>query len=359
MPEKILFLTHALNNSGAPIVLNDMVKMCCNNGMHVEIVALEDGPLRTEYEAAGIPIMIADNFLDYIEAWRSLFSKFDIVVANTLLCIEAIYILNTTNVPTIWWIHEPEYWFKEYVPIFPKKEELKSNIHIYGVSPITNELIKEYCGYEPKLLPFGIADRKDDFTKSKPKNDAVRFILPATFSRVKGQDILVRAVETLSDDVRSKCLFRLCGAINRAEKDYYNAVESGAAQYTEIEMLGALSHDEVLKVMADSDFCIVPSRSEPFSATAVEAMMMEIVPLISDVCGVKDFVSDTENCFVFPSGDAEALAKAITNAVKLIRKKEQYAIVSKNARKCYENNLSTKVFEKKVMSVFDEISRKG
>ena len=51
----LLFVSHDLSLSGAPILLLQLAIWCKRNGMFVLVVAPDDGPLREKYEAAGIP----------------------------------------------------------------------------------------------------------------------------------------------------------------------------------------------------------------------------------------------------------------------------------------------------------------
>ena len=46
MKQRLLFVTHQLSRTGAPIVLLDMIRLCINNGYEVEVITMLDGPLR-------------------------------------------------------------------------------------------------------------------------------------------------------------------------------------------------------------------------------------------------------------------------------------------------------------------------
>ncbi len=336
---RILFISHILSRTGAPIVLFDLVRACAQKGYLVEVISMEEGELLEDYESAGISVSIVSSFLDDAGLWQKRFMQYDAVVVNTLVCIEAIYILNTTAVPVLWWIHEHEYWFSHYQPIFPKSDELHSNIHVYGVSPITIEYIDKYTGYKAGLLPFGIKDVREEVRDCEPgeMNEKVIFLLPATYSHVKGQDILCGVIEKLPMEVRQSCEFILCGAINDGEKEYYETVKEYEKRLKELEVLGSLSHEKTYEYMKRADYVLVPSRLEPFSVTAVEAMMLERIPLVSSVCGVAHWIDDGKNGFIFEAESIDALERAIINAVRLkLESKSEYETISHNARENFE-----------------------
>ncbi len=348
--KKLLFITHSLNNTGAPLVLKEMAIVCLKMENAVDIIGMEDGPLREEFEALGFKVEIADDFLDNLKKWQDRFYSYDAVIVNTLAAIEAVFALNTTTVPTIWWIHEHEYWFIYYQSIFPKSGELRENIHVYGVSEVTNKYIKEYCGIEPGLLSFGIKDQAADYTLTTPaKEDKTTFVLPGTISEVKGQDILCEAILRLPKKVRDKCKFIIFGKRNDGEKQFSELIESYGSSIEQLTVLEGMSHEDTLKLIAEADYLVAPSRVEPFSATTVEALMLSKIPIISDVCGVLHYLEDGRDCLVFKTEDIDELVKAIKRAVQIHGESiGEYSLICKNARKRYEECFSTEVFANNV-----------
>lgn len=376
MGYRLLFITHSLNNTGAPLVLLDAINACIKAGHIVDVVAMEDGPLRESMEKEEIYVTVADNFLDELSMWQGIFRRYDAVVANTLVCVEAVYALNTTEVPTLWWIHEHEYWFQYYQEILPKAADLHSNIRVYGVSPITNDFIKKYCGYETRLLPLGIRDVKEKIEKINSvdvpltnvsaafdgeccdddgRNDQkVRFICPATYSQVKGQDLLCDAIRKLPDDVRRACEFIMCGATMESEDEYYATLLDAEREVKEIKILGTLPHDEALLLMSKCDYVVAPSRLEPFPTTAVEAMMLDKIPVVSSACGVTYWIKSGDNGFIFESENVEAITKALEKCVMTrLENSDTWNTIAENARDTFEKNFSLEIFSENFMKELD------
>ncbi len=353
---KILFISHILNNTGAPLVLMDAINACIEQGHHVDVVSMEDGVLKEKLEDRQISVTIADDFLDNLSMWQRIFRKYDAVVANTLLCLEAIYALNTTDVKTIWWIHEHQAWFEAYKTVLPKKEDLRPNIQIYGVSPVTNDLIRQYCGYETGLLPFGIED-KGKGLESSNHGTKVKFIFPGTYSPVKGQDILCRAVEILPKEIRSRCEFMLCGAKVEGEEEYYSEIVAASRRNPEIIVRDVIPHEEMLEIMSRMDYVLAPSRMEPFSATTVEGMMMGAVPIVSDICGVTFWLENGMDSFIFSSEDEKSLVETIERAARIRESGDrQYGQMVQRARRKYENMFSMEKFKTAFCAKIDLIT---
>ncbi|HOC68135.1 MAG TPA: glycosyltransferase family 4 protein [Candidatus Hydrogenedentes bacterium] len=75
---------------------------------------------------------------------------------------------------------------------------------------------------------------------------------------------------------------------------------------------GWLDHVQARALMAHATICVVPSLwQEPFGLVAVEAMMAGVPVCASDTGGLRDIVKHQDTGFLFPPGDAGALAHAL------------------------------------------------
>ncbi len=90
MKKKILFITHQLTRTGAPNVLLDMIKCCRKQGAATVVISLSDGPVRTEWQAAGIELSVIPGLSLMGNQIVEIMSRFDAIVVNTLVCCEVI-----------------------------------------------------------------------------------------------------------------------------------------------------------------------------------------------------------------------------------------------------------------------------
>jgi len=90
-----------------------------------------------------------------------------------------------------------------------------------------------------------------------------------------------------------------------------------------IEPVGQVSSDEVLGRMRSARAVIVPSTWDVFNLAAAEAMALQKVVVISDGAGAVDLVDHGVNGFVFPSGNAGALAELVQHVENLSDKELQ------------------------------------
>jgi len=75
---------------------------------------------------------------------------------------------------------------------------------------------------------------------------------------------------------------------------------------------GWLDHVQARALMAHANICVVPSVwQEPFGLVALEAMVAGVPVCASDTGGLRDIVKHQDTGFLFPPGDAGALAHAL------------------------------------------------
>ncbi|MEY2490179.1 MAG: hypothetical protein QOC70_2121, partial [Verrucomicrobiota bacterium] len=103
----LLFLSHDLSLSGAPMMLFHAATWCQHNGIFVLVIAPEDGPLGEKLKAEGIPVIIDPLIETGHESFAKFARDFDCVIANTIRSGAAVRALKGENVPIAWWVHEP------------------------------------------------------------------------------------------------------------------------------------------------------------------------------------------------------------------------------------------------------------
>lgn len=359
MENTILFVTHQLSRTGAPIVLIDMIKVCLNEGYKAEVISLLDGELKSDLEQMGIHVSIKDDFVKDWKNFRNYAEQFHAVVANTLLTYQVIHVLNQANVPVIWWLHEGEQYFEYFKTVIPDFAKLGSNIHVYSVGHRVQDVIMRRYGVMTEILHMGVEDnfaQKEDkdrsiFGQYDSGHEKVRFLIVGTYSKLKAQDILAKAIEELDENVRSQCQFVFCGNEEMYDEEVLEAVTDVCGKYENVHKIPAQPHSKVLELMQDMDYLLVPSRVDPIPTVAVEAMMMEKPCLITQVCGAAHYLKDGDNSFVFPSENAPVLADKISEAVSLCKDNTGWKRMCKNSRRVYEGHFSKTIFETKVKDI--------
>ena len=125
---------------------------------------------------------------------------------------------------------------------------------------------------------------------------------------VKGPDVLLQAFVEV---VKLKLDARLCIiGTGDMEAELRRTVEREGLE-ANVELLGSISHSDLVEYYARAKVVAVPSRSEGLSLVAIEAAIMGKPVVASDVGGLPEVVAMNESGLIVPANDPAALSGAI------------------------------------------------
>jgi glycosyltransferase involved in cell wall biosynthesis len=137
------------------------------------------------------------------------------------------------------------------------------------------------------------------------------FVFSAKLVERKDPMTLLRAYERMHERDRAVVLFVGDGELREPLETYAREHALGGVRFA-----GFINQRDLPKYYALSDVFVLPSTYEPRGAVINEAMACGLSVIVTDRCGsIGDIVLDGENAFVYPAGDAAALAEAMTRLV--------------------------------------------
>jgi glycosyltransferase involved in cell wall biosynthesis len=132
-----------------------------------------------------------------------------------------------------------------------------------------------------------------------PASGRLRVLWLGTVNLRKGIQYLVQAAKELVDiDVE----FIIAGPIEISDEAVKNSPKN-------VQYLGRVTRDRTAEVYRDADVFILPTMSDGFAITQVEAMGYGLPVITTPNCG--DVVTDGVDGLIVPAGDAHALAQAV------------------------------------------------
>ena len=179
----------------------------------------------------------------------------------------------------------------------------------FMVSGVLNAEYYRHYGADPKrffLLPWAVDnERFADACRIAPgERDAVTFVFSGKLVARKDPMTLLRAFERMPSRGRAALLFLGDGELRPALEAYVR--EHGLEG---VSFAGFINQTELPKHYAAGDVFVLPSTYEPRGAVINEAMACGLPVIVTDRCGsIGDIVLDGDNAFVYPAGDADALA---------------------------------------------------
>lgn len=140
----------------------------------------------------------------------------------------------------------------------------------------------------------------------------------------KGQDILIRALALLPENVR---LVLVGDGPSRA--DYARLAMTMGVSHR-CDFVGKVPRKEVPAWLAQAAVAVVPSREEAFGLVNVESLAVGTPVVASRVGGIPEIVRDGQEGFLVPPEDPAALSRAI---YRLLENPEFRRRISANARR--------------------------
>ncbi|WP_297417352.1 glycosyltransferase [Clostridium sp.] len=344
----ILFISHELTRTGAPVVLKEMVKVALDNGDFPVVLCPVDGPLKQEYLDMGVTVIIDESYLNSHWMFEHFARNFDLVVANTLACSKAIELLENSLPPVLWWIHEGSYAINSLRSNIPSK--LGANIKVFcGGAYALHHFKKLGLKCEASILNYGVADTANSILESI-NNDKITFLLAGTYEKRKGQDIFVKAIKMSEQKYKGKAEYIFIG--NVLEQEIYDEVKMLAEINQDVKIFETVTRDELFKIYKKVTCVVSPSRDDPMPVVMTEAMMMSKICICSDHTGTASYITDSENGFIFENENPNKLAEKIAY---IIENNDKLDNIRKESRKIYEKNFTMECFRNRTKEIIEQL----
>lgn len=357
----LLFVTHDLSLSGAPIILSHLAKWCKERGVFVAVMSPADGPARASFVDAGIPVIVDsvvgtgyDQFIRFgqrlLNRSHESFSKFarnfDCLIISTIFGAPLVNDARAESIPHFWWIHEGlvgDHYLRQY-PVLARTLGLADFI----VTPDerSRQVYQPFSRNEIHVLRYGVPDverRREQERKPGP----VRFLLLGTVEHRKGQETLLDALTRVPRSILEQILVQIVGRPHDAKI----AAKVKAATSSHLNYLESLSHENALALIRDTDVMVSTSHDETGPLTLIEAMACAKAILSTRVGAVGEaLLPEKEALFVEP-GDAAGLADAI---VRLAGDSTLRRTLAVNARRAYEKYFSLDRFGNEFLDLVEK-----
>jgi glycosyltransferase involved in cell wall biosynthesis len=184
-----------------------------------------------------------------------------------------------------------------------------------GVSPSVCDGIRAIGSGDARVewLPNVLDDRVFVAPMPNEQVNPHQLLFVGVVRRVKGLDVLVRALSTLvgrHPALRLRVIGEPYQRAYRRDEEVVRELVASLGLLGRVEFSGQATPAEVAKVMRESALLVVPSRRESFSSVAVEALSSG-TPVVATRCGGPEHIVMDEMGRLVPPEDPDALASAI------------------------------------------------
>jgi glycosyltransferase involved in cell wall biosynthesis len=226
---------------------------------------------------------------------------------------------------------------------------LGSAYNIIGVSDYSLGMIKKYNSNYRKIYNACY----DFYDPAKHGNNAagrLNFTIVGSIESRKGHDVLFKALGFLEEEILDRLAVWVVGRV--LDPNFDAMIRQQIPANASITFTGEISNAEAVKLVADADVIVCPSRDDPFPVVLVEGFCMAKTCLVSDATGFAELITHGENGFVFASEDAEELADIMRN---IVLRSSELDPIGRNAREVYLRELSIPVLEQRLLPYLEAL----
>jgi glycosyltransferase involved in cell wall biosynthesis len=302
-----------------------------------------------------------DNLLEEISNYEAAASiiahayPFDIIHSHDWLTYPAgIFAKQITGKPLVIHVHATDF-DRSRGNVNPtvygiEKRGMDTADHIITVSNLTRQIVIEKYHIDPRKVttvhnavePLSNAD---SFIKQPRKDKVVTFLGRITMQ--KGPEYFVEAAARVLEKTRH-VRFVMAGSGDMMNQMIHLVAQRGIAD--RFHFTGFLKGPEVHNMLAQSDVYIMPSVSEPFGISPLEAMQVGTPSIISKQSGCAEILTHAIKTDYW---DIDAMADAIYSIVK-------YPAMYKSLREEGRAEVDRITWEdagKKVRAIYDQVLR--
>lgn len=218
-----------------------------------------------------------------------------------------------------------------------KYEELTLADYILTPSSYTKQIFIGYGISEKKLLtiPYGTDISLLSSRKIKKHTKKLRVLFTGTPSYEKGIAVIEKAIQKLDN-----CMFIFAGSMT-PELNKLLELYKGKVKY-----VGYLHREKLVNTYQQSDIFILPSFSDSFGLSVLEAMACGVPVIITKYTGAKDVVRNGIDGWIIPPGNPKILISRISwadshrNSIAAMRE-NAHAQARKYTWKRYRSSIRT------------------
>jgi O-antigen biosynthesis protein len=342
----LLAVTDTLDQDGAPLAQFELLsRLKASGSIDPVVLSPLDGPLREEYERAGIPIEIepveahltatASSYQDLISrlARRLKQGAFDVLHANTLVTFWAVDAAERAGIPSVWSIHESERWetYFDHLPKEIARSALSCMAYPYRVvfcsrassfawhaleSTWNYSLIPSSLDTERFRATLGKANRSQARQRIGLRAGEIGVLLLGTVCERKGQHDLVHAFAALPPESASRMKCIVVGARDTpySQELRRKANELPLDRRDRFQIIDQTAETAEYWLAADV-FCCT-SRIESYPRVIQEAMVCNLPIITTPVFGLAEQIRPGINALTYQPGDVSTLARHLDRLTK-------------------------------------------
>jgi glycosyltransferase involved in cell wall biosynthesis len=189
-----------------------------------------------------------------------------------------------------------------------EKFAFKRAYSVWVMAPHLKEKAVRLGAKKTRFIPNWIGISEKQVKPIQPPETDAKILFVGRLHPVKRVPLLIQAFNLLHKDLPSATLTLVGDGVERViveELVKKNDLSSN------VKLMGFQNHDDVLEIMRQSDLIVLPSRMEGNPRVLVEAMMVGLPVVATNVMGIKDMIKHEVTGYLVKEQTPEGLCAGI------------------------------------------------
>jgi len=355
---KALIICNELGYHGVPIVSLRSALCLKELGYDVTLASpCENCVFIKEANQKGITVVIQKSLLYPSKKSLEWINQYEFVLVNSyVMVLCALKIAENRSV--VLWVHEnsPDYkglFFRRNM-IDEYLKEYNDRIKIIAVSSIAEKNFRVIHNYYGSIETIPVAVEDWEIKRIDKKKTEKLFAIIGGIESRKGQDVFLDSWEKVDENLKKSIIVYFIGKI--PDNKYYEEIAKRISKDDRFVFYNEVDQSKIKELYQEVDVVIVPSREETMSMAAIEAMMMGCNCIVSNKCGIADYIKHKENGMVFDIEHPEELAQLMEWC---FFHEEELSSMRIEGRKTYEQLFSMANLKNSFKCLLTEMGKEG
>lgn len=362
---KVLHVNAGLENGGGLTHIINLLTEAKIENKDYELLTLADGPVAKAARKAGITVHVlgANSRYDLksLKKLRNFINQGNYDIVHTHGARANLYLSLIYKKLTAKWcitVHSNPYLDFEDRGLIGKiftnlnVRALRRADCIFAVTQrFANLVIKkaQVDAQRVHVIYNGIFFHDDSEIPAKYEHTYFNIINVARTEKVKGQELLLKALKKLDDSH-----IRLYIAGDGSKLEELKALTRQLDIAPQVTFNGFMTQKQLKNLYRRMNLAVLTSYSESFPLVLLEASDNQVPILSTDVGDIKKMIPDQEHGFVAKIGDIDSIANEIKKAVNM--PEEKFDEIAIREKKYLSSNFSIKNQLQAIQSVYDELN---
>lgn len=317
----VLIISNGMSMSGAPLVLQEVVKYFKNNGYNPIIFYEHSGVLENKSQCRAECCYFFERLIQ-----RIIYKKnFDYIFINTIASYKWINFFEKKGINYNLWVHEGREYFDKY------QNKLLKNISfgkVFYVSGISKKCLDNFFILNKTVELIYPFNYNHVITNYEFNEENKKILLVGSICDRKNQIELLDAIKNLCLTNEFNHQIEVVFIGTSIEKNYYNNFLTKLNCFDNVTLIEHMNHDDLMDYYRNVYLCACTSKDDPMPVAVTESIFNKRLVLISSNTGQYQFVKKYGCGFTYQQGNLNELQSVLKEALNL-NKKEYMCYVEK------------------------------